>query len=53
MKLRNSQLIALAIPIVKKYDEIIEYYKNPENERAYQEWYFERYGKYPDSEDKV
>lgn len=41
----EQQTIDLARPFVKKVQTIVDYYENPENERAFQEWYLQKYGK--------
>lgn len=42
--LSSSQVYNLARPIAGMMEKIIAYYQDPENERAFQEWYLERYG---------
>ena len=48
IKLTDLQITQLASPFVKRLDEIIDFYKDPKNEQGYREWYFEKYGCYPD-----
>lgn len=48
--LTQNQIYSLAKPLVAKYSSMVEFYENPENEKAYREWYFEKYGKYPTDE---
>ena len=42
--LTPQQIEALARPLAYMADSIIEYYKDPEHEAAYQAWYLEKYG---------
>lgn len=42
--LSEAQIEALARPFVGMVDQILEYYKDPEHERAFQEWYLKKYG---------
>ena len=49
-KLTEEQISSLARGIIEQLDSIKEYYKDPENERKYREWYKERYGCYPKDE---
>lgn len=51
VKLSEWQIENLARFFVTKLDEIVKYYEDPENEKKYQEWYFNRYGKYPNEEE--
>ena len=48
--LTQSSIDTLALPLVGMVDVIKEFYKNPENERAYREWHKEKYGSYPSDE---
>ena len=43
--LTPQQIEALARPLAYMADSIIEYYKDPEHEAAYQAWYLEKYGR--------
>lgn len=42
--LTPQQIEALARPLAYMADAIMEYYKDPEHEAAYQAWYLEKYG---------
>lgn len=41
-ELSKSQIKNLANPLV---DKVVEFYKNPENEKRFREWYEATYGK--------
>ena len=41
--LSSSQVYDLARPIVGMVEKIVAYYQDPEHERAFQEWYQERW----------
>ena len=43
--LTEAQIIDLAIPLVHMVDEILAYFQDPMNERAFQAWCIEKYGK--------
>ena len=43
-QLTPQQIESLARPFVHMADAITEYYKDPENERKFQEWYLKKYG---------
>ena len=46
-KLSDQQIEALARPLATYLSKnIFDYYKNPENEAAFQKWHFEKYGSY-------
>jgi hypothetical protein len=40
-----QQVTDLARPFVSMIDTIVSYYQDPEHEKAFREWYLERYGK--------
>ncbi len=42
--LGEQQIETLARTLVYMADAIMAYYKKPENEKKYQEWYLEKYG---------
>lgn len=42
--LSSSQVYDLARPIVGMMEKIMAYYQDPENERAFQEWYLAKFG---------
>lgn len=42
--LTPQQVEALARPLVWMVDRISAFYDDPENERAFQEWYLKNYG---------
>lgn len=42
--LSSSQVADLARPLLSMVDAILEYYKDPAHEKAFQDWYQERYG---------
>ena len=43
--LNSSQVADLARPLASMADTILEYYKDPAHEKAFQEWYQKRYGR--------
>lgn len=43
--LSSSQVYDLARSIVGMMEKIMAYYQDPENERAFQEWYLRKYGR--------
>lgn len=43
-KLTSGQIESLARPIQGLTEKILDFYKNPVNERAFQEWYIETFG---------
>jgi hypothetical protein len=45
--LSDEQIYGLAKPLVGKVEVISDFFKNPENEKEYQKWYFDKYGQYP------
>ena len=46
IELSKSQIKNLAIPLVEKVaEQMQEFYKNPENEQRFREWYEATYGK--------
>ena len=45
MKLSKEQVNSLAHPLVGMLETISEFFKDPQNEREYQEWYLAKYGK--------
>lgn len=42
--LTEEQIEALARPFIYMADAIMEYYKDPAHEAAFQKWYLEKYG---------
>lgn len=47
VKLSKEQIQSLVQPLTEKWDTIVEFYKNPDNESQFREWYFLKYGRYP------
>lgn len=45
VKLTDWQIKNLAIPLVDRFVEIEEFYKNPENEQRFRKWYEATFGK--------
>lgn len=45
VKLTDWQIKNLAIPLVDRFSEIEEFYKNPENEQRFRKWYEATFGK--------
>ena len=45
-QLTPSQIEDLARTVASINQTLVGFYDNPENERAFQEWYFQRYGHY-------
>lgn len=44
VKLSDLQIELLARPLVQMEKAIMDYYKDPEHEAAFQAWYLEKYG---------
>ncbi len=42
--LSQQQVEALARPFIYMADVILDYYKDPEHEAAFQDWYLKKYG---------
>ena len=42
--LSQEQVVALARPLVYMAEAIMDYYKDPAHEAAFQAWYLEKYG---------
>ena len=42
--LSSSQVADLARPLLGMVDTILEYYKDPAHAKAFQEWYWKKYG---------
>lgn len=42
--LTEQQVETLAWPLVRMADAIMDYYKDPEHEAAFQAWYLKKYG---------
>ena len=42
--LSSAQIADLARPLCGMVDTIVEFYKDPVHEEAFQKWYLERYG---------
>ena len=40
----SDVILELARPIARMAQQIMDYYKEPEREKAFQEWYLKRYG---------
>ncbi len=49
MGITENQIEKLAKPIVGMADEIERFFEIPENQRRYREWYFNKYGTYPEN----
>ena len=43
--LAPSQIKELAQTVASIEETIVGFYSNPENEKAYQDWYFKKYGR--------
>lgn len=44
--LTSDQIEDIARSVAMIQSAIVGFYDNPENERAFQEWYFQKYGHY-------
>ena len=53
VELTPAQITNLAKPLVEMVQTLREFYKNPKNEKAYREWYFQKYGHEPPKDDEV
>lgn len=51
-ELSQTQIETLARPLVGMVQTITDFYKNPQNEKRYREWYKQKYGHYPKDEVK-
>ena len=40
----SDVILELARPIARMAQQIMDYYKEPDREKAFQEWYLKRYG---------
>ena len=49
-ELTNDQITELARPFAGMVDVLKAFYSNPQNENAYREWYFKKYGHEPTDE---
>ena len=45
-QLASSQIDDIARTVASLHQTIVGFYDNPENEKAYQDWYFRKYGHY-------
>ena len=52
INLTSSQVTELANPFTKMLDSISEFYKNPKNEKDFQEWHLKKFGCEPDDKTK-
>lgn len=50
IELSQEQVNNLARPIVGMVETITDFFKKPQNEQAYREWFFKKYGHYPKNE---
>lgn len=53
IELSSSQITNLAKPIVGMVQTIADFYKDPQNEKAYREWYIRKYGHEPKDEVRI
>lgn len=53
MKLKDRQIDELARLLVGMVDSIREFYDNPQNQKAYREWYLKKFGCLPPEEKVV
>lgn len=51
--MNQSQANDLAHHFVEILSSLTEYFQDPDNKRAYQKWYQEKYGCEPKTEDEV
>ena len=52
MELTQEQIRSIAQLVANKYETIVAFYNNPQNEQEYREWYFKKYGTYPKEKTK-
>lgn len=45
--LSQNQITDLARPFVSMVDVLTDFYKDPQNEQAYREWFLKKYGHEP------
>lgn len=50
MQLTQSQVADLSNHFVGIRDSLEKFFNDPENQKAYQKWYLEKYGKTPEEE---
>ena len=50
VELSPAQITNLAKPIVGMAQAIQDFYKDPQNEKRYRDWYFQKYGHEPKDE---
>lgn len=50
IELTPGQITDLAKPLVGMVQIITDYFKDPQHEKAYREWYIKKYGKEPEKE---
>ena len=50
IKLTEDQINDLARPFIGMMDALKEFYKDPENERAYRKYFYEKHGYEPTDE---
>ena len=53
IELSQEQVNNLARPLVGMAQNIADFFNNPQNAQAYQEWYLKKYGYYPKDKVKV
>lgn len=53
IELSQEQVNNLARPLVSMVEIIMDFFKNSQNEKDYQDWYYKKYGQYPKEEVKV
>ena len=47
MELSPEQVTDLARPFIGKVEALNSFYADPQNRKAYREWYKDKYGNYP------
>ena len=50
MIITQQQVVELAKPFVSMLTMLEEFYRCPDNEKAYREWHLQKYGTYPGKE---
>ena len=50
MLLETAQITELAKPFVAMADSMKEFFENPQNKQAYNEWYLRKYGHLPEEQ---
>ena len=53
MQITQSQVNDLAYHFTQMRDSLVEFFDNEDNQKAYRQWYKDKYGKYPEEVSEV